>query len=199
MVGIHVAVLPVGKLDPAEVESAVTRAAKVLRRPIEVRQGLKVPRGSEDVERGQHRAATLMGLLRTATVQTDPGKLVGVVDAGTQPPPRPDAFIFVTDVDLFTAKTDGVFAVLDSTQKIAVISVKRLREAFYRRKADPGRQRSRLAKEVLRMTGRLAGLKVCTNPECVLAPSKSVPDLDSKTEMYCRPCAQRLFEGRIQV
>ena len=80
MADLRIAVIPVGKLDPAETESAVTRAAKVLRQPIELREGLKVPRGSEDIERGQHRAATLMGLLRTATVQTSPGKMVGGSD-----------------------------------------------------------------------------------------------------------------------
>lgn len=199
MTSFTIAVVPVGKLDAAEIESAALRAAKVLRQAIEVREGLKVPRGSEDIERGQHRAAALLGLLRTATVQTQPGKMIGGSDAAAKPPARPDAFVFVTDVDLFTAQTDGVFAVLDSAAKIAVISLRRLREAFYRRKADPARQRSRLVKELLRMAGRLQGLKTCVDPKCALSASTSVPDVDSKTEMFCRPCAQRLFEGTIRV
>ena len=46
---------------------------------------------------------------------------------------------------------------------------------------------------------RLAALPECTNPECALAPSKSIADLDAKVESYCRPCTQRLFEGTIRV
>lgn len=199
MAGFHIAVVPAGKLDPAELEPALGRAAKVLRQPVELRAALRVPRGAEDPERGQHRAALLLGLLRTATVQTQPGKLVGSAGGSATAPARPDAFVFVTDVDLYTAKSDGVFGVLDSKQKVALVSVRRLREAFYRRPADAARQRSRLVKEILRMAGRLQGLKACANPQCALSPSKSVPDLDTKSEMYCRPCSQRLFEGTIRV
>lgn len=199
MFGLNLAVVPVGKLDAAEIEGAAARAVKVLRRPVDVREGVGVPRGAEDTQRGQHRAATLLDLLRTASVQTRPGKLVGAEGEEARAAARPDAWIFITDVDLFTAKTDGVYAALVTGKGVAVVSVKRLREAFYRRKADPGRQRARLVKEMLRMSGRLAGLPECANPECALSPSKSVPDLDAKIENYCRPCAQRLFEGTIRV
>ena len=105
----------------------------------------------------------------------------------------------VTPSQLFPVWTDGVFAALISDKKVAVVSVKRLREAFYRRKADPGRQRARLIKEILRMAARLSGLRECSNAECALAASKSVSDLDQKSETYCRACAQLLFEGKIRV
>ena len=192
MSGPHIAVVPVGKIDAAELDSAMSRAAKVLRQPIEVRGQIRVPHGAEDTERGQARVSTLIDLLRTAVLQTGQGRMVGAEDPDAKPPPRPDAY-------LFTAKTDGVFAALVSAKQAAVVSVRRLREAFYRRPADPARQRSRLVKEVLRMAGRLRGIKECANPECVIAPSRSLHDLDAKAEMYCRVCAQVLFEGRIQI
>ena len=87
---------------------------------------------------------------------------------------------------------------LDSSKR-SVVSVRRQREAFYRRKADPNRQRSRLVKELLRMAGRLRGLPECTDPECVLAPTRSPCDLDMKEERFCRDCEQRLFEGTIRI
>ena len=93
----------------------------------------------------------------------------------------------------------GVFAALISAKQIAVISLRRLREDYYRRPADPGKQRSRVVKEILRMAGRLQGLKQCASPDCVLAPSKVIPDIDSKGEMYCRKCSQALFEGTIRI
>jgi predicted Zn-dependent protease len=160
---------------------------------------LAIPPGVEDRERGQFRAATLMSRLRAAVPQIGPGRMVGADDPEAKPPPKPDAFLFVTDVDLFTAKTDGVFAALVRREHTGLVSVRRLRESFYRRRADHGRQRARLVKELLRVAGRLIGLPECSDPQCVMSASKFLPDIDTKTENYCRACSQRLFEGRIQV
>jgi predicted Zn-dependent protease len=195
----HIAVVPVGKVDRDETAAAIGRAAKILRQPMELRGSLPVPRVSEDPVRGQHRAATLMKQLRTSVLQLGPGELIGASEADARLPLRPDAYLFVTDVDLFTAKTDGVFAALNSAEGLAVISLRRLREAFYRRKADPGKLRARLSRELLRMAGRLRGLKECTDSTCTLAPSRSVADVDSKAEQFCRNCSQWLFEGKVRI
>ena len=127
------------------------------------------------------------------------GKVVGSTDPEAKAPPRPIAVVFVTDVDMFTKNTDGVFAALISAKKCAVVSVRRLREAFYRRKADPTRQRTRLVKELLRVAGRMYGMAECGDPQCALAPSKTIADVDAKQERFCRPCEQALFEGRIRI
>jgi archaemetzincin len=81
----------------------------------------------------------------------------------------------------------------------AVVSLRRLREAFHRRRADPTRQRARLVKEILRMAVRLRGLPECVDPACVVAPSRTLPDIDAKEERLCRACEQRLFEGRVRI
>jgi predicted Zn-dependent protease len=164
-----------------------------------VREGLPVPRGAEDPERGQHRAAEMIKRLGTEVLKLKQGALIGADDPEAKPPFQVDGFVFVTDVDLFTARTDGVMGALISGLHCALISVRRQREAFYRRRADPTRQRTRLVKELLRMTGRLRGMKECTNPECVLAPSRSVHDLDTKEERYCRSCESQLFEGKVRM
>jgi predicted Zn-dependent protease len=196
---MHVAAVPVGRVSVEEIEAALARASKVLHQPVELRDPLPVPRGSEDPERGQHRAAVLMNRLGAEVLKLKPGRVVGSSDPEAKPPFQPDGFLFITDVDLFTAKSEGVVGALLSAKHCAVISVRRLREAFYRRKADPGRQRARLTKEVLRMAGRLAGLAECADPGCVLASSKSIPDIDAKEERYCRLCEQRLFEGKMHI
>jgi len=200
--GFHIALVPVGKIDVEELRAAAARATKTLRQPVEVRTSVALPRSSEDSERGQHRAATLLGLLRISLLQTKPGEMIGNDDASAKPPHKPDGVIFVTDADLFTAKTDGVYAALISAKGTAVVSVRRLREAYYRRKADPTRQRARLVKEILRMAGRLRGASECGKPDCVLAASKSLKslyDLDAKSESFCRACALRIFEGTMRV
>jgi predicted Zn-dependent protease len=195
----HLAVVPVGRIDVEELRAAVARAAKVLHAPIEVREALPVPRGAEDQDRGQHRAAEILKRLSAEVLKLKQGLMVGGDDPEGKPPFSVDGFIFVTDVDLYTARTDGVLGALISTLNSAVISVRRQREAFYRRRADPNRQRTRLVKELLRMSGRLRGLAECADPECVLAPSRSVHDMDTKEERFCRACETRLFEGKLQI
>jgi predicted Zn-dependent protease len=192
----HVAVVPVGRLDPEEVEAAVVRAAKVVRCPLEFRDALPVPHGSEDPVRRQHRVSTFLERLRAEVAKLKPGRMIGDDGAGAR---RADAWLFVTDVDLYTANSDGVTAALLRHKQSAVVSVRRLREAFYRRKADPVRQRARLVKERVRMWGRLRGAAECGDPACAKAPSRVVPDLDTKDEKLCRACEQRLFEGTISV
>ncbi len=197
--GFHLAVVPIGRLRVDEIEATLSRAAKVLRQPVELREPLPVPRGTEDPERGQHRAGSMMNYLGQEVLKLKPGKLVGASDPDAKTPFAPNGYLFLTDVDLFTARTDGVFGALISAKHWAVISVRRLREAFYRRKADPIRQRVRLSKEILRMTGRMAGLAECQVPNCALAASRHLLDIDAKEERYCRACEQKFFEGRMQI
>jgi len=196
----HVSVIPVGKVQSAELEAALSRVAKSVRAPLELRASLPLPQGVEESERGQFRASQMMQRLRTMVPQLGPGKLVGNEGSGdVKPPLRSDAFIFVTDADLYTANSDAVFSALMSSRGLAVTSVRRLREAFYRRKADPVKQRTRLVKELMRMVGRLRGAPACPTPQCALAASKMFADLDLKEERFCRPCADRLFEGTIHI
>jgi predicted Zn-dependent protease len=195
----HIAVVPVGRVDVEEMKAAVARAAKVLHRPIEVRELLPVPRGAEDTERGQHRAADVLKRLGAEVLKLKQGVLVGGDDPDQKPPFQVDGFLFVTDVDLYTARTDGVMGALISKLNCALVSVRRQREAFYKRKANPTKQRSRLVKELLRMGGRLRGMKECADPECVLAPSRSVHDLDTKEERFCRGCETQIFEGKLRL
>jgi len=197
---LKIAVIPVGKVERDEVEAAMARAAKGLRRPLELKGSLNVPQGVEETDRNQFRASKVMNRLRSMVAQLGPGKMVGADDEeGAKPPLVSDAYIFVTDVDLYTANSDAVFSALMSAKKLAVVSVRRLRESHYRRKSDPVKQRARLVKELLRMAARLQGHPQCPDPKCVLSASRMFADVDLKEERFCRDCTQRMFEGTIRI
>jgi predicted Zn-dependent protease len=129
---------------------------------------------------------------------------------GVAPPPDPaapappvaaaapavhDATLFVTDVDLYKPQTDGVFGDIDTAAHVAVVSVRRLREAFYKRKADPARQRARLVKLALYALGRARGLPECREAGCALSTTTSLADIDMKPEKYCASCWRRMTTG----
>lgn len=196
----HTAIISVGKIDEEELRLATARVAKLLRTPLEIRGKLPVPQGAKDSERGQFRASEVMKAARSMAPQLGSGKLVGAEgDEQGKPPLKTEGYIFVTDVDLFTANTDGVFSALISKSGLAVSSVRRLRESFYRRSADLNKQRSRLVKEIARMGARLRGAKECVDPTCVLSASKHLADLDLKEERFCRACSLHLFEGTVRI
>jgi predicted Zn-dependent protease len=196
----HTAVISLGKIDAEELRLTTARVAKLLRTPLEIRGQLPVPQAAHDTERGQYRASEVMKAARAMAPQLGSGDLVGIEgDAQGKSPLKTDGYLFVTDVDLFTANTDGVFSALISRAGLAVSSVRRLRESFYRRTADLNKQRSRLVKEMARMGARLRGAKECSDPKCVLAASKHLADLDLKEEKFCRTCSQLLFEGTVKI
>lgn len=200
MTGFHTAIISVGKIDPEELRLATARVAKLMRTPLEIRGQLPVPHGAHDTERGQFRAAEVMKSARSMAPQLGSGKLVGVEgDDEGKSPLKTDGYLFVTDVDLFTANSDGVFSALISRAGLAVSSVRRLRESFYRRSADLNKQRSRLVKEMARMGARLRGSKECAQPTCLLSASKHLADIDLKEEKFCRDCSLRLFEGTVRI
>ena len=193
-------VIPVGRMDAAEVEGALARVSKVLRTPVEMREAATLPKGTEDAARGQHLAGTMLALLRAELARLKVSKTVGAdpTAPGAQAA-GPEAAVFITDVDLFTPATDAVLGENDLAHSTALLSVRRLREAFYRRKADPAKQRSRLVKEILRAAARIRGLPDCGDLSCALSPSRTVFDVDGKSEHYCAPCWKRLSSGTIRI
>jgi len=196
----NVTIIPVGKTAGPELEAALPRVSKLLRQPVELRGALPVPQGIEDTDRRQFRTSLLLDRLRSMVPQLGAGTLWGPGGAlPDKPSLRTHALVFVTDVDLFTADRDGVFAALVPAKSLAVVSVRRLREAFYRRKADPVKQRARMVKELARMALRLRPHGQCSDPTCVMAASRMLMDVDLKEEKLCRACSDRLFEGRVQI
>ncbi|MBZ5640857.1 MAG: hypothetical protein LAO51_19135 [Acidobacteriia bacterium] len=197
---LKVAVAPIGRMDAAEVEEAATRVSKALAKPVELREPLPHPKSAEDVSRGQFRAPAVLAEARTALPLLKLRKTVGGA-AGAAPVPtaRPDAVVLVTDLDLFSPGTDSVMLELDASRRTALVSVRRLREAFYRRKPDPARHRSRLVKEILRAVGKIHGLPDCGDPGCALSPAQAVADIDRKGERYCPACWKRLSTGAMRI
>ncbi len=203
MAAPRVTVVPVGKVDPAEIEAALVRVAKALGGPVELREAVPLPKATENVERAQHDARALMVQLRSKLATLRAVKVVGGAAPTAAGAPvtlaQPEAAVFVTDADLFAPQTEAVLADASGPLKTALVSVRRLREAFYRRKADPQLQRARLAKEILRGIGRARGLKECNDPSCAMSPTQTLHDVDRKGERFCATCLRRLTTGVVRV
>jgi predicted Zn-dependent protease len=190
-------------MDPAEVEAALVRVAKALGGPIELREAVPLPKATEDVDRAQHEARALLVQLRSKLPTLRAVKVIGGAAPTAAGAPvtlaQPDAAVFVTDVDLFAPHTEAVLGDAAAPLKSALVSVRRLRESFYRRKVDAQLQRARLAKEILRGIGRARGLAECNDPSCALSPTQTLHDVDRKAERLCANCLRRLTTGVVRV
>lgn len=198
---LRIAFVPVGRMDAAEVEAAAARVAKVFSKTVEVREPAPVPKAGDDPARGQHLAAPFLAELRGGLVRLKVVKLAGGAPASAPVATvaAPDAAIFVTDVDLYKPQTDGAFGEIDPAGRAAVVSVRRLREAFYRRKADPVKQRARIVKLSLYALGRVRGLPDCGDPGCAMFTTTALADIDMKPEKYCASCWRRLSTGAFRI
>lgn len=197
---LRLALIPVGRLDAAEIEAVGARIAKVLNKAIELRESIPVPKGGDDAARGQHLAAPFLAELRGALPRVKVAKLLGAAPAAAPVAAGPpDVALFVTDVDLYRPGTDGIFGEVDAGGRAAVLSVRRLREAFYKRKADPAKQRSRVVKMALYALGRVRGLPDCRDPQCAMASMTALADVDMKQEKYCASCWRRLSTGAFRI
>jgi predicted Zn-dependent protease len=202
---LRIAIVPVGRMDPSDVEAAAVRIAKILNRAVTLRQPAPVPKAGDDPARGQHLAGPFLAELRGQLARLPVAKSVGpapVLDpagssaAATIPA---EATLFVTDVDLFRPQTDGVFGDIDAAAHVAVVSVRRLREAFYKRKADPAKARGRLVKLALYALGRARGLPDCRERACALFTTTALTDIDRKPEKYCALCWRRMTTGAYRI
>jgi len=200
---LKIAFIPVGKVDVAEVEAVATRVAKVVSTPIELREPVPVPKAGDDPARGQHAAGPMLAALRGSLPRLKVAKRVGgdPASAAVPAPPAaaPDVAIFVTDVDLFKPASDGAFGEIDVAGHAALLSVRRLREAFYKRKADPARQRARVVKLSLYAIGRARGLPDCGDRSCAMVTTAALADIDMKPEKYCAACWRRLSTGAFRI
>jgi hypothetical protein len=192
-------------MDVSEVEAAAVRIAKILNKTVTLRQSAPVPKAGDDPARGQHVAGPFLAELRGQLPRLAVAKSVGLPAAAdpASPPvaatPPVNVTLFVTDVDLYKPQTDGVFGDIDAATKVAVVSVRRLREAFYKRKVDPQKARARLVKLALYALGRAHGLPDCRDAACALGPITALADIDSKPEKYCAACWRRMTTGAYRI
>ena len=197
---LRIAIVPVGHMDPGEVEGSAIRLAKILNKAVEVREPAPGPKGGHDPARGQHLVGPFLAELLGALPRLKVVRLAGGAPAAAPvAAATPDVAVFVTDVDLFRPQTEGIFGEVDAPGRVAVVSVRRLREAFYRRKTDPARQRARLVKMILYAIGRVRGLPDCRDSQCAMSTMTALADVDMKPEKYCASCWKRLTTGAFRI
>lgn len=105
---------------------------------------------------------------------------------------RYDLALGITDVDLYVPQLNFVFGEADVLRGVALISLTRLREEFYRARPDHKLFIERAIKEAIHEIGHLCGLDHCQDRRCIMFFSNSIRDTDIKGPGFCRYCKEIL-------
>jgi len=101
----------------------------------------------------------------------------------------------VTNIDILTKSSKFLYGVADLPKNksfgAALISVIRLREAFYGWEENTAKFEQRVLKEAIHELGHTFGLKHCEN-QCVMRSSNSLVEADRKPSKFCEKCANRI-------
>lgn len=166
-------IIPIGNTDRATLETPRQALEAVFSQRAHIGDTMALPRESWNQHRSQHLAPRLLAELRSPS---GPG----------------DRALGVADVDVFAPGLNFVFGEADISGRKAIISLKRLRQEFYRLPGNEKLFHERTVKEAVHELGHTYGLKHCPNPACVMHFSNSLRDTDVKGWDFCSACRARL-------
>jgi archaemetzincin len=102
------------------------------------------------------------------------------------------AILGIVDVDIYSHGLNFIFGQADRGERIALISLRRLRQEFYGLKEDRGIFLYRALVEVIHELGHIFGLQHCRSPFCVMYFSNTILDTDRKGYRLCPLCKKEL-------
>lgn len=173
---IKLLIVPIGQIDRKVLNDIGQGVKGELRLDYELAQALPISEEAYNSSRGQYLSTYFLR------------KLVREYS-------RPDlAVLGVIDKDLYVPELNFVFGEADLAHRAAVISLIRLREEFYGKKADEALFTRRALTEAIHELGHTFGLSHCNNPHCVMFFSNSLADTDRKGYKFCPRCEQLLNE-----
>ncbi|MFQ6077517.1 MAG: archaemetzincin family Zn-dependent metalloprotease [Thermodesulfobacteriota bacterium] len=173
-----IVIVPVGKVNGRILEDLQDSIAKVFEKEVCVGQPLNSPDYAYDGTRKQYFSSAI--LLKLKGIERGMG----------------DRVLGVVDFDLYVPSLNFVFGEADLENRVAIISLCRLKPEFYGLSGDRDRFKERVLKEGIHELGHTYGLGHCSNPLCVMHFSNSLLDTDIKKASLCRPCERRFKQGR---
>lgn len=169
-----ICLVALGEVDKDILSFLQTELEKVFENQVKIAEGLERPDYAYNPERDQYHPSEILKKMKKKQFK-DCNRVLGV-----------------TDIDLYVPSLNFVFGEADFYDKVAVISLSRLRQEYYGLSKDEKLFQRRVLKETIHELGHTYGLHHCPDPKCVMHFSNSLKDTDIKSHNFCSVCKSKL-------
>jgi len=168
-----IVLVAVGEIDRNIMDRLKNDLNKVFKKPIVIGKGMPEPDYAYNKKRNQYLSTAILNAIMEQKEYPTYEKILGMVEH-----------------DLYVPELNFVFG--EASRKAAVISLARLRQAFYHLPEDQSLFQRRVLTEAVHELGHTFGLGHCQNSRCVMFFSNSLSDTDRKGPEFCPRCRKNL-------
>ncbi len=168
----YIYISPVGVEKIDNIAYVLDELEKIFLLPFKLGKFLECPVSAFDPIRNQYYANIIIQTLMD-NFPSDGLKLVGI-----------------TNVDLCTPILTYVFGEAQLDGRVAIISIHRLNQNFYKLPDDKELLSERVKKTLIHELGHCFGLVHCDDPRCAMFLADSIFTLDYKKCSFCLKCAE---------
>jgi archaemetzincin len=173
---MKILLIAIGEVEAKVIETLRFDLNKVFGKEVWIGKGLGHPDYAFNKKRNQYLSTVILKTMMGRKEYTIYEKILGIIN-----------------LDLYVPKLNFVFG--EASQRVAIISLIRLRDEFYNLPEEPEDQglfRRRVLTEAVHELGHTYGLIHCQNPHCVMFFSNSLTDTDMKGPNFCQRCKSKL-------
>jgi archaemetzincin len=167
--------IAVGEVKLKVIETLRYDLNKALKKEVWIAKGMPHPDYAFNRKRSQYLSTAILKAMMGRKELTIYERILGIID-----------------LDLYVSKLNFVFG--EARQRVAIISLTRLRNEFYNLPKDETLFRKRVFTEAVHELGHTYGLRHCVNPNCVMFFSNTLTDTDKKGPDFCQRCKNKVFD-----
>jgi archaemetzincin len=172
----RIRLVPVGNIEARVLESLREDLAFAFEAEVSLDLPLEHPDYAYESKRQQYHSTAVLSRLKLLPLK-EGERLLGIVD-----------------LDLYIPEMNFVFGEADIEERVAVISLRRLRQEYYGLPPDEKLFSLRTLKEAVHELGHTYGLEHCPERRCIMYFSSTIEDTDAKGPLFCEHCYKRLTE-----
>jgi archaemetzincin len=171
---MKIGILPVGQVDSGgfvELQQGLVKTFPDTACSV-IKEVLPVPQQAFDKKRNQYNSSVILNEIRAFAAKSEEyHRVLGVID-----------------VDIFASGLNYVFGEAYAPGRVALISLWRLKPAFYGENTGKAVFMLRTLKEAVHELGHTLSLQHCPRALCVMHFSNSIFDTDRKQSLFCGQC-----------
>jgi archaemetzincin len=171
-----ICLVALGEVDKGILSFLQPELEKVFEKQVKIAEALEHPDYAYNPKRDQYHSSEILEKMKKV-------KFEGC-----------DRVLGIGDVDMYVPSLNFVFGEADFYDRVAVISLVRLRQGYYGLPEDNKLFQKRALKEAVHELGHTYGLRHCPDPKCVMHFSNSLKDTDIKSHIFCTECKPKLIQ-----